>query len=162
MSEFGLAAVRTKGTFVDNTSTMETPEKKSEFAKRVLFGASKAAAVAAGNAAASERPAGSTRSGSQSSTSSAPGPSIYSLPVTPRTTHAGEFHVGCCTPASACCVRAFACLCNLFMNGVLTHTPKLSSIITHTDRVHAPSLVLPVPSSRKRRLQVDYHPAFTP
>ncbi|CAN0067936.1 unnamed protein product [Pylaiella littoralis] len=77
---------------------METPEKKSEFAKRVLFGASKAsgaAATAAGNATASERPAGSTRSGSQSSTSSAPGPSIYSLPGTPRTTTGGP---GAATP----------------------------------------------------------------
>lgn len=59
---------------------MDTPEKKSEFAKRVLFGASKA------TAAADKQAAGSTRSGSQSSTSSAPGPGVLSIPGTPAKT----------------------------------------------------------------------------
>lgn len=58
-----------------------TPEKKSEFAKRVLFGTSKAAA-------AGDKQAGSVRSGSQSSTSSAPGPGLYAMPGTPKTSTA--------------------------------------------------------------------------
>ncbi|CAM9754180.1 unnamed protein product [Ectocarpus sp. 12 AP-2014] len=58
-----------------------TPEKKSEFAKRVLFGTSKATA-------AGDKQAGSVRSGSQSSTSSAPGPGLYAMPGTPKTSTA--------------------------------------------------------------------------
>ncbi|CAM9282967.1 unnamed protein product, partial [Laminaria digitata] len=69
-----------------------SPERKSEYAKRVLFGggggaASKAAAAAA---AAADKPAvsgaveGGTRSGSHSSTSSAPSVAVYSTPSTPR------------------------------------------------------------------------------
>lgn len=75
---------------------METPEKKSEFAKRVLFGASKAAALAAVGADKQDGGGTSTRSGSQSSTSSAP----YSAPGTPKPHAAsiGELHLSPCLP----------------------------------------------------------------
>lgn len=72
---------------------MDTAEMKSEYAKRVLFGGSKAGATAAAAAAAGDKDkqAGGgrgSRSGSQSSsTSSAPGSAIYSVPGTPRSTN---------------------------------------------------------------------------
>lgn len=80
---------------------MDTPERKSEYAKRVLFGGPKPASVAAATAAAAaaDKQAGgggggggssSSRSGSQSSTCSAPGAAIYSVPGTPRSTANGE------------------------------------------------------------------------
>jgi len=72
---------------------MDTPEKKSEFAKRVLFGTSKAAA-------ADKQAAGSTRSGSQSSTSSAPGPGVLSTPGTPAKAGLGNGE----TPSAAAAI----------------------------------------------------------
>lgn len=78
-----------------------SPERKSDYAKRVLFGGggggagapSKAATAATAMAApavvekhGSEAGGGNTRSGSHSSTSSAPSAAIYSVPGTPRST----------------------------------------------------------------------------
>lgn len=73
---------------------MDTPEKKSDYAKRVLFGGPKPAAVATAAAAADKQAGGGggsgSRSGSQSSTCSAPGSAIYSAPGTPRSATNGE------------------------------------------------------------------------
>lgn len=101
---------------------MDTPERKSEYAKRVLFGAPKqpvvaAAVTTAGSAAAAAAAAdkqatsggggtggSSSRSGSQGSTASAPGGAIYSAvpPGTPsRTTTNGESWESCSLPNGA-------------------------------------------------------------
>ena len=72
---------------------VDTPEKKSEYAKRVLFGGPKPAAVGTAVPAAVDKQGtggSSSRSGSQGSTASAPGGAIYSVPGTPRSTTNGE------------------------------------------------------------------------
>eukprot|EP00752_Nemacystus_decipiens_P010965 g9745.t2 len=72
---------------------MDTPEKKSDYAKRVLFGGPKPAAVVTADKQAG---GSSSRSGSHSSTSSAPSSAIYSVPGTPRSTTNGT--AGASTP----------------------------------------------------------------
>ena len=89
-----------------------SPERKSEYAKRVLFGgggggggASKAAAAAA---AAADRQGvngvmgGGTRSESHSSTSSAPSVAVYSTPSTPRNTSNTSGGQRCCSFSETC------------------------------------------------------------
>lgn len=102
-----------------------SPERQSDFAKRVLFGvvangggggSSKekqdgvtvAATTAGGNGGGSVT-GGGNRSGSQSSVSSAPSGAIYSIPATPKNTANGKDGVICLFLA-----RFFCTLCCCF------------------------------------------------
>lgn len=65
-----------------------SPEKQSDYVKRVLFGGGGSSKAAPGDKQAGG--GGGNRSESHSSTSSAPSTAIYSMPGTPRNTTAGE------------------------------------------------------------------------